>query len=146
MAIASKMSNQNYRVYCITGDGEINEGQVWEAAMFAPNKKINNITWIIDRNNIQSDGNTEDIMPLENLKNKLESFNWHVLEINGHNIEDIIDACNTAKSITQRPTVIIAHTIPGEGVGFMKNKYQWHGRVPNKTESVQAKEELSSII
>jgi transketolase len=146
VAIASKMSNQNYRVYCITGDGEINEGQVWEAAMFAPNKKINNITWIIDRNNIQSDGNTEDIMPLENLKNKLESFNWHVLEINGHNIEDIIDACNTAKSITQRPTVIIAHTIPGEGVGFMKNKYQWHGRVPNKTESVQAKEELSSII
>jgi transketolase len=146
VAIASKISNQTHRVYCITGDGEINEGQIWEAAMFAPNKKINNITWIIDRNNIQSDGNTEDIMPLENLKNKLESFNWHVLEIDGHNIEDIIDACNMAKSITQRPTVIIAHTIPGEGVGFMKNKYQWHGKVPNKTESIQAKEELSSII
>ncbi len=146
VAISSKISNQNYRVYCITGDGEINEGQVWEAAMFAPNKKIDNITWIIDRNKIQSDGNTEDIMPLENLKDKLESFNWHVLEINGHNIEEIISACNIAKSVTHRPTVIIANTIPGEGVDFMKNKYQWHGKVPNKMEAVQAKEELSSII
>ena len=87
VAIASKISNQTHRGIGITGDGEINEGQIWEAIMFAPNKKINNITWIIDRNNIQSDGNTEDIMPLENLKNKLESFNWHVLEIDSHNIE-----------------------------------------------------------
>ena len=146
VAMSSKISNQDYRVYCITGDGELNEGQVWEAAMFSPNKKVNNITWIIDRNNIQSDGDTEDIMPLENLKNKLESFNWHVLEVGGHNIEEIINACNMAKSITQRPTVIIAHTTPGEGVGFMENNYQWHGKVPNNKESVQAKEELSSII
>ncbi len=146
IALSAKMDNLNYRIYCMTGDGELNEGQIWEAAMFAPNKKLNNITWIIDRNNIQSDGNTEDIMPLENLKDKLESFNWFVIEIDGHNIEEIISACKMAKSITQRPTVIIAHTIPGEGVKFMENKYQWHGKVPSKIEAKEAKEELSSII
>lgn len=146
MAIAAKMDGKNHRIYCMTGDGELNEGQIWEAAMFAPNKNLNNLTWIIDRNNIQSDGNTEDIMPLENLKDKLESFNWFVIEINGHNIEEIISACKMAKSITQRPTVIIAHTIPGEGVDFMENKYQWHGKVPSKSEALKAKEKLSSII
>ncbi len=146
IALAAKMDDLNYRVYCMTGDGELNEGQIWEAAMFVPNKKLNNITWIIDRNNIQSDGNTKDIMPLENLKDKLESFNWYVIEIDGHNIEEIISACKMAKSITQRPTVIIAHTIPGEGVKFMENKFQWHGKVPNKQESAKAKEELRSII
>jgi len=86
VAIAAKMDNLDYRIYCMTGDGELNEGQIWESAMFAPNKKLNNITWIIDRNNIQSDGKTEDVMPLENLKDKLESFNWFVIEINGHRI------------------------------------------------------------
>jgi len=146
MAIAAKMGGKNHRIYCMTGDGELNEGQIWEAAMFAPNKNLNNLTWIIDRNNIQSDGNTEDIMPLENLKDKLESFNWFVIEIDGHNIEEIISACKMAKSITQRPTVIIAHTIPGEGVDFMENKYQWHGKVPSKSEALKAKEKLSSII
>jgi len=114
--------------------------------MFAPNKKLNNITWIIDRNNIQSDGKTEDVMPLENLKDKLESFNWFVIEINGHSIEEIISACKMAKSITQRPTAIIAHTIPGEGIEFMENNYQWHGKVPSKKEAIAAKEELRSII
>lgn len=146
IALSAKMDGLSYRVYCMTGDGELNEGQIWEAAMFAPNKKLNNITWIIDRNNIQSDGNTEDIMPLENLRDKLEGFNWYVIEIDGHNIEEIISACKMAKSITQRPTVIIAHTIPGEGVKFMENKFQWHGRVPNKKEAIKAKEELRSII
>lgn len=145
-ALATKMDGLNVETYCITGDGELNEGQVWEAAMFAPNKKLNSITWIIDRNNIQSDGNTEDIMPLENLRDKLESFNWYVIEINGHSIEEIISACKMAKSINQRPTVIIAHTIPGQGVDFMENKYQWHGRVPNKKEATKAKEELNSIV
>jgi len=146
VAISAKMDNLNYRVYCMTGDGELNEGQIWEAAMFAPNRKLNNITWIIDRNNIQSDGKTEDIMPLENLKDKLESFNWFVVEINGHSIEEIISACKMAKSITQRPTAIIAHTIPGEGIEFMENNYKWHGKVPNKKEAIAAKEELQSII
>lgn len=146
VALAAKMDNLNYRVYCLTGDGELNEGQIWEAAMLAPNKKLNNLTWIIDRNNIQSDGNTEDIMPLESLKDKLESFNWFVVEIDGHNISEIISACKMAKSITQRPTVIIAHTIPGEGVEFMENNYKWHGRVPNAREAKKAKEQLSSLV
>jgi len=146
MALAAKMDGAQYRIYCMTGDGELNEGQIWEAAMFAPNKKLTSITWIIDRNNIQSDGNTEDIMPLESLKSKLESFNWFVLEIDGHNIEEIVNACNMAKSVTQRPTVIIAHTIPGEGVKFMENKFEWHGRIPTKKEAKEAKEELRSII
>ncbi|MFZ2664382.1 MAG: transketolase [Patescibacteria group bacterium] len=146
IALSAKMDGKRYRVYCMTGDGELNEGQIWESAMFAPNKKLNNITWIIDRNNIQSDGNTEDIMPLENLRDKLESFNWFVIEIDGHNIEEIISACNMAKSVTQRPTAIIAHTIPGEGVKFMENMYEWHGKVPTKSQARKAKEELSSII
>ncbi|HNU76462.1 MAG TPA: transketolase [bacterium] len=146
VALAGKMNKASYRVYCMTGDGELNEGQIWESAMFAPNKKLDNLTWIIDRNYIQSDGNTEDIMPLENLRDKLESFNWYVLEINGNNIEEIISACKVAESINQRPTAIIANTIPGEGVDFMENKYQWHGKVPNKKEAEEAKEKLSSII
>jgi len=146
VAVAAKMDNLNYRIYCMTGDGELDEGQIWESAMFAPNKKLNNITWIIDRNSIQSDGKTEDVMPLENLKDKLESFNWFVIEINGHSIEEIISACKMAKSITQRPTAIIAHTIPGEGIEFMENNYQWHGKVPSKKEAIAAKEELRSII
>ena len=146
VAVAAKMDNLNYRIYCMTGDGELDEGQIWESAMFAPNKKLNNITWIIDRNSIQSDGKTEDVMPLENLKDKLESFNWFVIEINGHSIEEVISACKMAKSITQRPTAIIAHTIPGEGIEFMENNYQWHGKVPSKKEAIAAKEELRSII
>ncbi|NMB91787.1 transketolase [candidate division WWE3 bacterium] len=146
IAISEKMDKKGYRIYCMTGDGELNEGQIWEAAMFAPSKKLNNITWIIDRNNIQSDGNTEDVMPLEDLKDKLESFNWFVIEIDGHNIQEIISACRMAKSVNQRPTAIIAHTIPGEGVKFMENKYEWHGKIPTRSQARQAKEELSSII
>lgn len=145
MALAAKMNKEKYRVYCMTGDGELDEGQVWEAAMFAPNKKLNNITWIIDRNNIQSDGNTEDIMPLENLKEKLESFNWFVIEIDGHNIVEIISAFNMAKTITQRPTAIIAHTIPGKGVKFMENDFYWHGITPNSKEAKTALEELKTL-
>lgn len=145
-ALSAKIDGLTDRIYCMTGDGELDEGQIWESAMFAPNKKLNNITWIIDRNNIQSDGNTEDILPLENLRDKLESFNWFVIEIDGHNIEEIVSACKMAKSINQRPTAIIAHTIPGEGVGFMENRYQWHGRAPSKKEALMAREELRSLI
>lgn len=146
VALAGKMNKASYRVYCMTGDGELDEGQIWESAMFAPNKKLDNLIWIIDRNFIQSDGNTEDVLPLENLRDKLESFNWYVLEIDGNNIEEIISACKVAESINQRPTVIIANTVPGEGVDFIENKYQWHGKVPNKKEAEEAKEKLSSII
>ena len=145
MALAGKMDNKPYRVYCLTSDGELNEGQIWEAAMFAPHYNLNRLTWIIDRNNIQIDGYTEDIMPLENLRDKLEAFNWFVLEIDGHNMEEIINACNMAKAVAQRPTAIIAHTIPGKGVDFMENKFEWHGKPPNKKEAAEALKQLRTM-
>jgi transketolase len=145
MALTAKIDGWDFRVYCLTGDGELQEGQIWEAAMFASDKKLNNLTWIIDRNNIQIDGTTEEIMPLENLRAKLESFNWFVIEIDGHNVEEIISACNMAKSVSQRPTVIIAHTIPGNGVKFMKYKVEWHGKPPNKDQARKALGELRSL-
>jgi transketolase len=145
MAIAAKMDQKSYRVYCMTGDGELDEGQVWEAAMFAPSKNLNNLTWIIDRNNIQIDGYTENVMPLEKLREKLEAFNWFVIEIDGHNIEEIINACEMAKSVSQRPTVIIAHTIPGKGVDFMQYKFAWHGKPPNRKEAQEALKQLRTL-
>ena len=129
----------------MTGDGELNEGQIWEAAMFAPNKGLNNLTWIIDRNNIQIDGYTENVMPLEPLREKLESFNWYVIEIDGHNIEEFINACNMARAVSQRPTVVIAHTIPGRGVNFMEYKFEWHGKSPNKDQAREALKQLRSL-
>ena len=121
-------------VYCILGDGELDEGQVWEAVMFAGKYRLQNLTIIIDRNNIQIDGMTEDIMPLEPLKDKFEAFNWHVLEIDGHNMQQIIDACSEAKAIIEKPVVIIAHTIAGKGVGWMEYDYRWHGNPPGTLE------------
>ena len=131
-----------WRVYCAMSDGEQEAGQTWEAAMFAGKNKLNNLTAIIDRNNIQIDGFVENIMPLEPLKAKYEAFNWHALEVDGHNIEEIIDACNEAKAIHEKPTVIIAHTIPGKGVSFMENKFEWHGKPPNQEEAKVALQEL----
>lgn len=145
MALAAKMSNQTHRIYCLGSDGELDEGQIWEAAMFGGNHRLNNLTWIIDRNNIQIDGFTEDINPLEPLREKLEAFNWYVMEIDGHNIEEIINSCNMAKAISQRPTVIIAHTIPGKGVDFMEYKFEWHGKPPSKAEAEQALTELRTL-
>lgn len=145
MALAAKNSQKEHRVYCISGDGELQEGQIWEAAMFAGNKRLNNLTWIIDRNNIQTDGYTEDVMPLENLREKLEAFNWFVVEIDGHNVEEIINSCNMAKSVNQRPTVIIAHTIPGNGVKFMEYKFEWHAKAPNKDQAKDALRDLKSL-
>jgi len=134
--------NPHRWVYCVMGDGELNEGNIWEAAMFAGKNKLHNVIGIIDRNNIQIDGNTEDIMPLEDLKAKWEAFGWHVQEIDGHNIESIIDACSMARAIVEKPSVIIAHTIPGKGVPFMEYDYHWHGAPPN---SEQAKEALKKL-
>jgi transketolase len=142
MALAAKMDDKRYEVYCVMGDGEQNEGQVWEAFMFAAKHQLHNLTAIIDRNNIQIDGYTEKVMPLEPLKEKYEAFNWHVLEIDGHNLEEIIDACHTAKAIFEKPVVIIAHTIPGHGVDFMEFKPEWHGQVPDQK---QAKDALHDI-
>ncbi len=145
MALAGKMDNQTYRTYCIGSDGELNEGQIWEAAMFAGKQKLNNLTWIIDRNNIQIDGYTEDVMPLEPLREKLEAFNWYVIEIDGHNIEEIINACNMAKAVSNRPTAIIAHTIPGKSVKFMEYKFEWHGEPPSKNEAQVALKQLRTL-
>ncbi len=130
VALAAKLDNKSYRVYCFMSDGEQDAGNTWEAAMFIGKNRISNLTALIDRNNIQIDGYTENIMPLEPLKEKYESFGWHVLEIDGHNFEEIVDAVNMAKAIHEEPTVIIAHTIPGKGVSFMEGDYLWHGSPP----------------
>lgn len=130
MALSFRMDYRPQRVYAIMSDGEQEEGQVWEALMFAGSRKLSNLTAIVDRNDIQIDGFTEDVMPLEPLRKKYEAFNWHVLEIDGHNIREVIDACNEAKAIHERPTLIIAHTIPGKGVDFMENRFEWHGMPP----------------
>jgi transketolase len=132
-------------VYVVMGDGELDEGNVWEAAMFAGKNKLSQIIAFIDRNNIQIDGNTEDIMPLEDLRGKWESFGWHVLEIDGHNIESIIDAASMGRAITNRPTVVIAHTIPGKGVPFMEYDYKWHGIAPNSDQAKLALEKLRTL-
>lgn len=137
-------------VYVVMGDGELNEGNIWEAAMFAGKNKLHNLIGIIDRNNIQIDGSTEDVMPLEDLKGKWESFGWHVQEIDGHNIESVIDAASMARAITNKPSVIIAHTIPGKGVPFMEYDYHWHGGapgtgVPNHEQAVLAMKKLRSL-
>jgi transketolase len=117
-------------VYVVTGDGELNEGNIWEAAMFAGKYKLSQLIVFIDRNNIQIDGSTDQVMPLEDLRGKWESFGWHVQEIDGHNMESIIDAASMARAINNRPSVIISHTIPGKGVDFMEYDYHWHGGAP----------------
>ena len=145
MALAAQLDKKNYRIYCLMSDGEQDEGNTWESVMFAGKNKLNNLTAFIDRNNIQIDGFTEDVMPLEPLKDKYESFGWHVLEIDGHNFEQIVDAVNVAKTIYEKPTVIIAHTIPGKGVSFMEKDYLWHGRPPTKEEAEIALKELRTL-
>lgn len=129
MSLAMRMDGEQSKrwIYTVMGDGELNEGNVWEAAMLAGKYKLYNMVGIIDRNNIQIDGRTEDVMPLEDLRDKWESFGWHVQEVDGHNIESIIDACSMARAITDKPSMIIAHTIPGKGVDFMEYDFKWHG-------------------
>lgn len=145
MALAARLDNKKNRIYCLMSDGEQDCGNTWEAAMFIGKNRLNNITAIIDRNNIQIDGFTEDVMPLESLKEKYEAFRWHVLEIDGHNIEQIVDACNEARAIYEKPTIIIAHTIPGKGVSFMEKDYLWHGIPPNKDQAKKALAELRTL-
>lgn len=135
MALADRMDNgkatQKF-FYCFMGDGELDCGQIWEATMLAGKEKLHNIIGIIDRNNIQIDGFTEDIMPLEPLKEKFESFGWHVLEVDGHNFEALSDAVGQAQAVFEKPSMIIAHTIPGKGVEFMERRFEWHGIVPGQ--------------
>jgi transketolase len=137
--------NPHRFVYVVMGDGELDEGNIWEAAMFAGKNKLSQLIAFVDRNNIQIDGTTEDVMPLEDLAGKWEAFGWHVIEIDGHNIESIIDATSQARAITNRPTVIIAHTIPGKGVDFMEYNYKWHGMPPNAEQAKEALEDLRTL-
>lgn len=143
MALAMRMNKQQHRwVYVTVGDGELDEGNNWEAIMFAAKYQLSNMIVFVDRNYIQIDGPTEEVMPLEDLRAKWEAFGWHVLEIDGNNMEAVIDAVHMAKAIVSKPVVIIAHTVPGKGVDFMEYDFHWHGVPPN---SEQAKDALKQI-
>ncbi|HLC88750.1 MAG TPA: transketolase [Candidatus Nanoarchaeia archaeon] len=141
MALTAKLKQQHHTIYCITSDGEHDEGSTWEAVNAAAKWKLNNLINIIDRNNIQISGYTHQIWPLESLKDKYLAFNWHVLEINGHDFRQIISAVQKAKKLAG-PVCIIAYTVPGKGVSFMEYKYQWHGKAPNQQELEKALLEL----
>lgn len=132
MALAGKVDRKDYRVYALLGDGEMDEGQTWEAAMAAPKFKLDNLTAIVDRNGIQQDGLTEQIMPLEPLGYKWKAFNWHVLEVDGFDLRQVIEALEKAQNMRNRPTVIIAHTVKGKGVSFMEWDPAYHGKAPDK--------------
>ena len=146
MALALRMDKQLHRqVYVVMGDGELDEGNIWEAAMLGGKEKLTNLVGIIDRNNIQIDGPTEQVMPLEYLRGKWESFGWHVIEVNGNDIEAVIDACAMARAIQEKPVMIIAHTIPGMGVDFMENDFRWHGKPPDHEQAKKALHELRTL-
>ena len=131
MALAAKMDGNAWRVYCLMSDGEHDEGNVWEAVLCAAKYKLNNLTVIMDRNYIQIDGRTEDVMPLDSVKQKYQAFNWNVIEVDGHDVNQITRACERAKLTEDRPTIIIANTIPGKGVSYMENRFEWHGNPPD---------------
>ena len=146
MALGLRMDQANHRwVYVVMSDGEQDEGNVWEAAMLASKYKLSNIIAITDRNNIQIDGPTESIMPLEDLKAKWEAFGWHVIEIDGNSIEAVIDASAMARAIVEKPVMILAHTIPGKGVDFMENDFHWHGKPPDQEQAAKALKELRTL-
>ncbi len=146
MSLAMRMDGQQGRwIYVVMGDGEQDEGNVWEAAMLAGKYKLSNIIAITDRNNIQIDGPTENVMPLESLKAKWQAFGWHVLEIDGNNIDAVIEACAMARAVTEQPVMILAYTVPGKGVDFMEYDFHWHGKPPNKEEAKKALHELRTL-
>lgn len=142
MAIAGKMNGKNYRVYCILGDGEIEEGQIWEAAMTSNKYKLDNLCVIIDNNNLQIDGTIEEVMSSYPIDEKFKSFGFQIININGHDIEEIIKAFEVAKNVKGKPTCIIAKTMKGKGVSFMENQVGWHGKAPSKEQYEQAIKEL----
>ena len=145
IALASQLDGNPYRVYCMTGDGETQEGQIWEAAMSAPKFKLDNLTVIIDRNKGQIDGHTYEVMDPEPVADKWRAFNWHVLTIDGHNLEEVTAALEKARTIKGKPTLIIANTVKGKGVSFMEDVIAWHGKAPNKEEAAQAIKELENV-
>jgi transketolase len=145
IAYGAKMDGKKFRTYVCMSDGEQEAGNTWEAAMFAGKNKLHNLTAVMDRNNIQIDGMTESVMPLEPLRDKYEAFNWHVLEINGHNMEEIVDAVETAKAVYEKPTLIIAHTIPGKGVPEIEFDFKWHGKPPTAKEAEKFLKEIRTM-
>ena len=148
MSLATRMDSGKTSgrfIYCCVGDGELNEGQNWEAIMTGAKYKLHNLIVIVDRNNIQIDGYTENVMPLNSLVKKFESFNWHVQEINGHDFESIDTAVGQAQSVFDQPSVIITNTIPGKGVDDFERKPEWHGKVPNQKEAQEALKELRTL-
>jgi transketolase len=146
MALAAKIDKKSYRIYCMTGDGESQEGQIWEAILSAPKFNLDNLCVILDYNKSQIDGYTKDVMDLEPIKDKLEAFKWNVLEIDGHNFEEIENALNIARETKGKPTYIIAHTIKGKGVSFMEDNIEWHGKAPNEKETELALQELEKLL
>lgn len=145
MALSAKLSNENYRVYTLLGDGEIEEGQVWEAAMFAGHKKLDNLVVIVDNNGLQIDGNIEDVCSPYPIDKKFEAFNFNVINIDGHDFDAIRDAFNKAKACKGQPTAIIAKTVKGKGVSFMENQVSWHGAAPNDEQYKIAMEDLEKV-
>ncbi len=145
IALAGGLNKKKYRTYVLMSDGEHDAGNTWEAVMFAGKQRLHTLTAIMDRNNIQIDGYTEDVMPLEPLRDKYEAFGWNVIDVDGHNIEEFIGAVFEAKAVYEKPTMIIAHTIPGKGVDFMEQKFEWHGKPPNKEEKIEALKQLRSM-
>ncbi len=157
MALASRMNDQRneadpkakklptWHTWCLLSDGELDEGQTWEAAMLAGKKDLRELTAILDRNNIQIDGFTENVMPLEPLADKFRAWNWSVVEVDGHNIREVVDAASQARATAENPTLILCHTIPGKGVSFMENRFEWHGKPPNAEEAKVALAELRTL-
>jgi transketolase len=146
MALAGKMDGKSYRVYTILGDGEIEEGQTWEAAMAAAKYKLDNLCAVVDVNGLQIDGKTSDVMPSEPLDKKYEAFGWHVIKIDGHDYTAIVDAFHEAETVKGKPTVILAKTIKGKGISYMENNAGWHGKAPSAEEYAQGKAELTAIL
>ena len=142
MAMMGKLNGKNYRVYCLVGDGEIEEGQIWEAAMTSAHYKLDNLCLIVDNNELQIDGKVEKVMNVNPIGEKLKSFGFEVIEIDGHNYQEIIQAFETARNTKQKPTAIVAHTIKGKGVSFMENQATWHGKAPSEEQYKIAMEEL----
>ncbi|MGN0634304.1 MAG: transketolase [Oscillospiraceae bacterium] len=146
MALSGKISNDTYKVYTVLGDGEIQEGQVWEAAMFAAHYKLDNLVAVIDNNGLQIDGNIADVMSPYPIVDKFKAFGWHVIEMNAHDFDDIERAFNEAESVANQPVAIIQKSVKGKGVSFMENNVSWHGSAPNDEQYEQAKAEIEAVL
>lgn len=146
MALAGKLDNKDYKVYALIGDGEAQEGIIWEAAMFAAHYKLDNLIVFLDHNGLQIDGKNEDIMNIEPVDEKFKAFGWHVISIDGHDFEEIFNAIDEAKKVEGKPTIIIAKTIKGKGVSYMEDQVGWHGKAPSKEEAEKAMEELGGVL